>query len=110
MLVERLRGKLYSNYQGCLSDTSNGGMVEDVDGSLWIEALSGLYHLRGSLSCAQIDASDGYPGGLPAAILIDRKGTVWVKAPTGALLYREKGKFKFELSQYVSGPTSQPAF
>ncbi len=55
-------------------------MVEDIDGSLWIEALSGLYHLRGFMSCEQMDESGGYPGGLPAAILIDRKGTVWVAA------------------------------
>jgi signal transduction histidine kinase/ligand-binding sensor domain-containing protein len=110
ILLDRGRATVYSNDKVCLSVAPNGGMVEDVDGSLWIEALSGLYHLRGPVSCEQIDESGGYPGGLPAAILIDRKGTVWVKAPSGALLYREKGKSKFELSQYVSGPTSQPAF
>jgi signal transduction histidine kinase/ligand-binding sensor domain-containing protein len=84
-------------------------MAEDLDGSLWIKALSGLYHLRG-FSCEQITESDGYPGGFPAAILIDGKGTVWVKTPSGVLLFRRKSNSKFELSQYVSAPTSQAAF
>jgi signal transduction histidine kinase/ligand-binding sensor domain-containing protein len=110
ILLDRGQATVYSNDKVCLSVAPNGGMVEDVDGSLWIKALSGLYHLRGYLSCEQINESGGYPGGFPAAILIDRKGTVWVKAPSGALLFRARGKSKFELSQYVSGPTSQPAF
>jgi len=36
---------------GC---TENGGLAENPEGSLWIKALSGLYHLRGA-SCEQID-------------------------------------------------------
>jgi signal transduction histidine kinase/ligand-binding sensor domain-containing protein len=110
ILLERGQARVYSNDKVCLSVAPNGGMVEDVDGSLWIKALSGLYHLRGFLSCEQINEGGGYPGGFPAAILIDRKGTIWVKAPSGALLFRPRDKSKFELSQYVSGPTSQAAF
>ena len=110
IFLDKGHATVYSNDKVCLSVAPNGGMVEDVDGSLWIKALSGLYHLRGFLSCEQINESGGYPGGFPAAILIDRKGTVWVKAPSGALLFRVRGKSKFELSQYVSGPTSQAAF
>jgi hypothetical protein len=62
-------------------------MAEDPDGSLWIKALSGLYHLRG-FSCEQIAEAGGYPGGFPAAILVDRQGAIWVKAPSGALVFR----------------------
>lgn len=108
-LLGKGQARLYSTDRRCISVAANGGMAEDIDGSLWIKALSGLYHLRG-FSCEQITESDGYPGGLPAAILIDRKGTVWVKAPSGALLFRRKSNSKFELSQYVSAPTSQAAF
>lgn len=93
----------------CISRGANGAMVEDVDGSLWVRALSGLYHLEGH-SCKQIDKNLGYPGGLPAALLIDRSGTLWVKAPSGALLFRRRNHPEFELSGYVSGPTSKPAF
>lgn len=89
----------------CISRAANGGMVEDADGSLWVKAASGLYHLQG-FSCEQIIETGGYPGGAPAAILMDREETLWVKVPSGALLVRAKGKSKFELSQYVSGPTS----
>ncbi len=65
--------------------------------------------MRG-FSCEKINEADGYPGGFPAAVLVDREGTVWVKAPSGALLFRRKNESKFELSQYVSPPTSKGAF
>jgi len=109
ILLERGHVSLYSTDRRCVSVAPNGGMAEDHDGSLWIKALSGLYHLRGA-SCEQITQNDGYPGGFPAAILVDHEGTVWVKAPSGALLSRAKGNSKFELSQYVSVQTSQAAF
>jgi signal transduction histidine kinase/ligand-binding sensor domain-containing protein len=109
ILLESGHTGVYSSDRRCISVAANGGMVEDPDGSLWIKALSGLYHLRG-FSCEQVTEAGGYPGGFPAAILVDRQGTVWVKAPSGALLFRRKNDSKFELSQYVSSPTSQPAF
>jgi signal transduction histidine kinase/ligand-binding sensor domain-containing protein len=109
ILLEKGHAGLYSTDRRCVSVAPNYGMAEDLDGSLWIKALSGLYHLRGS-SCEQITQNDGYPGGFPAAILVDHKGTVWVKAPSGALLFRAKDNSKFEFSQYVSVPTSQAAF
>lgn len=109
ILLEKGKNSLYSNDRRCVSVAENGGMAEDPDGSLWIKALSGLYHLRG-FSCEQITQSEGYPGGFPAAILVDHEGTVWVKAPSGALLFRRKNKSSFELSQYVSPPTSKAAF
>ena len=109
ILLESGHTDVYSSDRRCISVAANGGMAEDPDGSLWIKALSGLYHLRG-FSCEQVTEAGGYPGGFPAAILVDRQGTVWVKAPSGALLFRRKNDSKFELSQYVSSPTSQPAF
>ena len=109
ILLENGHVSVYSSDRRCISTAENGGMAEDPDGSLWIKALSGLYHLRG-YSCEQITEAGGYPGGFPAAILVDRQGTIWVKAPSGALVFRRKNESKFELSQYVSSPTSHPAF
>lgn len=109
ILLEKGKISLYSTDRRCISVAENGGMAEDPDGSLWIKALGGLYHLRGS-SCEEMTQNDGYPGGLPAAILVDHEGTLWVKAPSGALLFRPRNKSRFQLSQYVSSPTSRPAF
>ena len=56
------------------------------EGSLWIKALSGLYNLRGA-SCEQITEVDGYPGGFPAAVLVDRE------EPLGRRRHRGRGFF-----------------
>ena len=93
----------------CVTAALTNGMVEDTDGSLWVRALSGLYRLNGT-SCEMIDTEKGYPGGLPAAIFVDSKGTVWAKAPSGALVSRSRGDYKFRLRQFVSGPSPNPAF
>jgi signal transduction histidine kinase/ligand-binding sensor domain-containing protein len=93
----------------CVTSSLTNGMVEDLDGSLWVRALSGLYHLNGS-SCENIGREQGYPGGLPAAIFVDTNDTVWVKAPSGELVSRSRGESKFRLRQYVSGPSPNPAF
>jgi ligand-binding sensor domain-containing protein len=65
ILLDRGQATVYSNDKVCLSVAPNGGMVEDVDGSLWIKALSGLYHLRGYLSCEQstraVVIQEGFP-------------------------------------------------
>src|ERR1700760_1158877 len=45
------------------------GLVEDLDGALWIQGSGGLFHMRGSI-CEQVGAEHGYPGGFPAAILV----------------------------------------
>ena len=93
----------------CVTSSLTNGMVEDLDGSLWVRALAGLYHLNGS-SCENIGREQGYPGGLPAAIFVDTNDTVWVKAPSGKLVSRSRGESKFQLRQYVSGPSPNPAF
>ena len=93
----------------CISAALTSGMAEDLDGSLWVRGLSGLYHVNGP-SCDLIGPEQGYPGGFPAAILVDHKDTVWVKAPSGALVSRSRGESKFRLSRYVSRPSANPAF
>ncbi len=93
----------------CVSVALTNGMAEDVDGSLWSARLSGLYHVNGS-SCEPIASERGYPGGFPAAIFVDRQGTVWVKAPSGALVSRARGESAFRVRDYVSGPSPNPAF
>ena len=59
---------------------------------------------------ANTSGEQGYPGGLPAAIFVDTNDTVWVKAPSGELVSQSRGESKFRLRQYVSEPSSNPAF
>ena len=96
LLLEGGKKVEYSFDLRCVSRVPNSPMVEDVDGSLWVRAISGLYHLKGH-SCEGIDKNLGYPGGIPAALLVDKNGTVWVKAPSGALLFRRRNQPGFEL-------------
>jgi signal transduction histidine kinase/ligand-binding sensor domain-containing protein len=81
------------------------GIAEDRDGSLWLQASGGLFHMRGSV-CQQIGAEHGYPGGFPAAILVDREGTVWVRTLEGALLFMPPGQPTFKRMEYNAGATS----
>src|ERR1700733_371418 len=81
------------------------GIAEDRDGSLWLQASGGLFHMRGS-ACEQIGAEHGYPGGFPAAILVDRQGTVWVRTLDGALLFMPPGQSTFKRMAYDAGATS----
>jgi signal transduction histidine kinase/ligand-binding sensor domain-containing protein len=105
---ENERVTIVSVERRCISAALTAGMVEAKDGSLWVRGISGLYHLSGS-ACEPIGINQGYPGGFPAAILVDRVGTVWVKAPSGALLYRLQGESRFTFRQLVSGPSSNAA-
>ena len=51
----------------------------------------GLFHMHGAV-CEQIGPEHGYPGGFPAAVMVDREGTVWVRTLGGSfLLYRSPG-------------------
>jgi ligand-binding sensor domain-containing protein len=81
------------------------GIAEDRDGSLWLQASGGLFHMRGPV-CEQIGAEHGYPGGFPAAILVDREGTVWVRTLEGALLFMSPGQTMFQRMEYDAGTTS----
>ena len=81
------------------------GLAEDRDGSLWVQGSSGFFHMRGSV-CEPVGVEQGYPGGFPAAILVDRKGTVWVRTLAGGLLFLPLGQSKFQLLRYAAGTTS----
>jgi len=85
------------------------GMVEDRDGALWIQGSGGgsggLFLMRGS-ACEQVGVEHGYPGGFPAAILVDRKGTVWVRTLAGDLLFLPQGQAKFQRLPYAAGAIS----
>ncbi len=81
------------------------GIAEDRDGSLWLQASGGLFHIHGAV-CEQIGAEHGYPGGFPAALLVDREGTVWVRTLQGALLFMPPGETVFKRMEYDAGTTS----
>jgi signal transduction histidine kinase/ligand-binding sensor domain-containing protein len=81
------------------------GIAEDMDGGLWLQASGGLFRMRGSV-CQQIGPEQGYPGGFPAAIMVDRAGTVWAKTLGGVLLYMPRGQSRFQRMEYDAGATS----
>ena len=81
------------------------GLAEDRDGSLWVQGSGGFFHLRGE-ACEPVGVEQGYPGGFPAAILVDSKGTVWVRTPSGSLLFLPMGQSKFQRLRYDAGQTS----
>jgi signal transduction histidine kinase/streptogramin lyase len=81
------------------------GIAEDRDGSLWLQASGGLFHMHGPV-CEQIGSEHGYPGGFPAAILVDREGYVWVRTLGGEVLFLAPGESKFQRMEYDAGATS----
>ena len=81
------------------------GLAEDQDGGLWIQGSAGLFHMRGT-ACEQVGAEHGYPGGFPAAVLVDRKGTVWVRTLAGDVLFLSRGQSKFQRLEYAAGVIS----
>jgi signal transduction histidine kinase/ligand-binding sensor domain-containing protein len=93
----------------CTPTRKQGKLVEDLDGSLWVQARAGLFRLRGSV-CEQISKEQGYPGGFPAGILLDSDGTLWVKTQKSSLLFLPRGQSRFQVSQYGAGPTSGYAY
>ena len=89
----------------CTPTRKQGQLIEDRDGSLWVQATSGLFHLSGSV-CKQIGLAQDYPGGFPAGLLMDSDGTLWVKPLTGPLLFLPRGYTKFKVSKYGEGVSS----
>ncbi len=84
-------------------------MAEGLDRSLWMQAPAGLFHLQGS-KCESIGADRGYPGGMPAGILVDREGTVWAKTWAGELLFLKPGSSHFEIETSGAGATGNFAY
>jgi signal transduction histidine kinase/ligand-binding sensor domain-containing protein len=93
----------------CTPVLQMNGIAEDHDGSLWLQASVGLFHLRGSV-CEQIGPERGYPGGFAAAILVDHEGTVWVKTVAGPILFLRPGQARFQKLNYDAGTTSAAFF
>jgi signal transduction histidine kinase/ligand-binding sensor domain-containing protein len=89
----------------CTPTRKQGKIIEDQDGSLWVQASANLFRLRGSV-CEQAGADQGYPGGFAAGILMDSDGTLWIKQRTGPLLYLPRGQSKFQVSQYGEGTST----
>ena len=99
-------GKLTTyNDRRCTPVLQMGGIAESRDGSLWLQGSGGLFRMRGSV-CEQIGPEHGYPGGFPAAILVDSRGTVWVRTLTGVLLSMPLGQSKFQSVEYDPGAAS----
>ncbi len=93
----------------CTPTRKQGKVIEDSDGSLWVQGAAGLFHFKGR-SCEQMGVKQGYPGGFAAGILMDRDGTLWVKTRTGPLLFLPKGQSKFRASESGDGKSSSYAF
>jgi len=93
----------------CTPTRKMGKLVEDRDGSLWVQGAGGLFHLRGSV-CETVGPKQGYPGGFPAGLFEDSDGTLWVKTRKGPLLFLPSGQSKFQESEYGNGPSTSYAF
>lgn len=87
----------------CTPGRRPDGIAQDADGTLWFASSAGLFHLHQGV-CAPAPQELGYPGGFPSAILIDHAGTLWLKMPSGELLYLRRGAPKFQRSEAGYGP------
>ncbi|HMD48982.1 MAG TPA: hypothetical protein VKG79_07785, partial [Bryobacteraceae bacterium] len=93
----------------CTPTRKQGKIIEDRDGSLWVQGASGLFRLRGN-TCEAIGPKQGYPGGFASGIFIDSRGTLWVKTRKGPLLFLPAGKTKFQVDESVEGISTSYAF
>ena len=93
----------------CTPIRKQGKIFEDRDGSLWVQATAGLFHLRGTV-CEKLGSAEGYPGGFPAGILLDSDGTLWVKTRTSPVLFLPHGESKFRPTTAGEGLSTGYAF
>lgn len=93
----------------CTPVRKQGKIIEDRDGTLWVQATAGLFRLRGSV-CEQVGMEQGYPGGFPAGISMDSSGTLWVKTQIGPLLYLPRGAAEFRTSGAAAGTSTSFAY
>jgi signal transduction histidine kinase/ligand-binding sensor domain-containing protein len=93
----------------CTPTRKQGKIIEDNDGSLWVQGASGLFRLRGH-TCEAIGARQGYPGGFAAGMLLDSRGTLWVKTRKGPLLFLGRGQARFQINEYGKGVSTSYAF
>ena len=85
------------------------GIVEDSDGALWMQAPSGLFRFDRT-TCEEIGERRGYAGGMPAGLLADSQGTIWVKTWSGSLLQLPRGASRFQAVDAGSGATANFAY
>jgi signal transduction histidine kinase/ligand-binding sensor domain-containing protein len=95
--------------KGCTPGLLTGSMVEDRDGRIWVAGSAGLFNV-GEGKCERVSDKYGLPGGFPSAITVDTAGTLWVKMPSGKLLYLPRGDTKFKVSPYGDGPVGDFAY
>jgi signal transduction histidine kinase/ligand-binding sensor domain-containing protein len=95
--------------KGCTPGLLTGSMVEDRDGGIWVAGSAGLFNV-GEGKCERVSDKYGLPGGFPSAITVDAAGTLWVKMPSGKLLYLPRGDPKFKPSPYGNGPVGDFAY
>jgi ligand-binding sensor domain-containing protein len=93
----------------CTPTRKMGKLVEDRNGSLWVQGAGGLFHLRGSV-CEAVGPEQGYPGGFAAGLFEDSDGTLWVKTRKGPLLFLPRGQSKFQENEHGNGPSTSYAF
>jgi signal transduction histidine kinase/ligand-binding sensor domain-containing protein len=95
--------------KGCTPGLLTGSMVEDRDGRIWVAGSAGLFNV-GEGKCERVNDRYGLPAGFPSAITVDTAGTLWVKMPSGKLLYLPRGDSRFKLSPYGDGPVGDFAY
>jgi signal transduction histidine kinase/ligand-binding sensor domain-containing protein len=72
-----------------------GGVAEARDGSRWIFASGGLFHMQGTL-CEHIGAEHGFADTSVEAILVDSRGVFWAKTDAGSIVFLPNGHSRFE--------------
>jgi ligand-binding sensor domain-containing protein len=90
----------------CTPGLKTDAIKEAPDGSLWIQSSARLAHFREG-SCEPVPTAPANPSGFPAAILVDSRGTLWVKMVRDLYLLRADSS---TFSHVPSGSTSRPAF
>jgi signal transduction histidine kinase/ligand-binding sensor domain-containing protein len=90
----------------CTPGLKTDAIKEAPDGSLWIQSSARLAHFREG-SCEPVPKAPANPSGFPAAILVDSRGTLWVKMVRDLYLLRADSS-TFE--HVPSGSTSRAAF
>jgi len=93
----------------CTQGRKPGGMWEDRDGSLWIDASSGLARLHHGI-CEPLGPETGYPGGFTRGILLDSSGTLWAKTSSNELIYHPAGSSAFLRDAVGDGPVTYTSY
>jgi signal transduction histidine kinase/ligand-binding sensor domain-containing protein len=93
----------------CTPSMKNGGIVEDPDGTLWIQSSRGLFRLWNG-HCQAVKNEPAFPTGYSRSILIDHEHTLWLKWVSGEVFFRLSGQKNFQRSVHGSGATGLYSF